>query len=106
MRYHIHMLLMIPPKFSVVHTAGSLKGKSAIQDFREYLQVKRNFKGRNFWARGYCVSTDRIRGIGGLGVHSEPGAGREATGADATGRALAIALSGGFHHTTCSAGSS
>ena len=54
---HVHMLLMIPPKFSVAHTIGFLKGKSAIRIFRDYLQVKRNFTGRHFWARGYCVST-------------------------------------------------
>jgi len=33
------------------------KGKSAIRIFRDYLQVKRNFTGRHFWARRYCVST-------------------------------------------------
>jgi putative transposase len=57
MKDHIHLLLMIPPKFSVANTVGFLKGKSAIRIFREYLQVKRNFTGRHFWARGYCVST-------------------------------------------------
>ena len=57
MKDHIHMLLMIPPKFSVANTIGFFKGKSAIRIFREYLQVKRNFTGRHFWARGYCVST-------------------------------------------------
>ena len=54
---HIHLLLMIPPKYSVAHTVGFLKGKSAIRIFRDYMQVKRNFTGRHFWARGYCVST-------------------------------------------------
>ena len=54
---HVHMLLMIPPKFSVAHTVGFLKGKSAIRIFRDYVKVKRNFTGRHFWARGYCVST-------------------------------------------------
>ena len=48
MRDHIHMPLMIQPKFSVSHTVGYLKGKSAIRIFREYLQVKRNFAGRHF----------------------------------------------------------
>ena len=57
MRDHIHMLLMIPPNYSVANTIGFLKGKSAIRLFMEYLQVKRNFTGRHFWARGYCVST-------------------------------------------------
>jgi putative transposase len=57
MKDHIHMLLGIPPKYSVANTVGFLKGKSAIRIFRDYLQVKRNFTGRHFWARGYCVST-------------------------------------------------
>ncbi len=54
---HVHMLLMIPPKYSVANTVGFLKGKSALRIFRDYMQVKRNFIGRHFWARGYCVST-------------------------------------------------
>jgi putative transposase len=57
MKDHIHMLLTIPPKFSVANAIGFLKDKSAIRIFRDYLQVKRNFTGRHFWARGYCVST-------------------------------------------------
>ncbi len=57
MRDHIHMLLMIPPKYSVSSAVGFSKGKSTIRIFREYLQVKRNFTDRHFWARGYCVST-------------------------------------------------
>ena len=54
---HVHMLLMIPPKYSVAHTIGFLKGKSAIRIFRDYLWVKQNFTCKHFWARGYCVST-------------------------------------------------
>ena len=57
MKDHIHMLLAIPPKYSVANTVGFLKGKSAIRIFRDYLSVKRNFTGCHFWARGYCVST-------------------------------------------------
>ncbi|WP_444908345.1 IS200/IS605 family transposase [Microbulbifer sp. SSSA008] len=57
MKDHIHMLLLIPPKFSVSNVLGFLKGKSAIQIFRKYKHVQRNFSGRHFWARGYCIST-------------------------------------------------
>jgi len=57
MKDHIHLLLMIPPKYSVAHTVGFLKGESAIRIFRDYLRVKRNFTGRHFWTRGYCAST-------------------------------------------------
>ena len=52
-----HVLLGIPPKFSVANTVGFLKGKSAIRIHREYLGRQRNFTGYHFWARGYCVST-------------------------------------------------
>ena len=54
---HVHVLLRIPPKFSVANTVGFLKGKSAIRLHREYLGRQRNFTGYHFWARGYCVST-------------------------------------------------
>ena len=54
---HIHLLVSIPPKFSVSNTVGFLKGKSAIRIHREYLGRQRNFTGFHFWAKGYCVST-------------------------------------------------
>ena len=53
---HIHLCLSIPPKFSVANTVGFLKGKSAIRIHREFFGQKRNFTGRHFWAKGYCVS--------------------------------------------------
>ncbi len=54
---HVHLCLSIPPKYSVAHTVGFLKGKSAIRIHREFLGRERNFTGFHFWARGYCVST-------------------------------------------------
>lgn len=53
---HVHMCLSIPPKYSVSHTIGFLKGKSAVRIRRELLKKKR-MTGLHFWARGYCVST-------------------------------------------------
>jgi len=53
---HIHLLLSIPPKFSVANTVGFLKGKSAIRIHRELMGTKR-MTGLSFWAIGYCVST-------------------------------------------------
>ena len=53
---HIHMLLRIPPKYSVAHTIGFLKGKSAVRIHREVLHERR-MTGLHFWASGYCVST-------------------------------------------------
>lgn len=54
---HVHLLLSIPPKFSVANTVGFVKGKSAIRIHRQFLGRERNFTGFHFWARGYCVST-------------------------------------------------
>jgi len=53
---HIHMCLRIPPKYSVSHTIGFLKGKSAVRIHRE-LMGHRRMTGLHFWANGYCVST-------------------------------------------------
>lgn len=53
---HVHILLSIPPKFSVANTVGFLKGKSAVRIHRELLGEKR-MSGLHFWATGYCVST-------------------------------------------------
>ena len=53
---HVHMLLSIPPKFSVANIVGKLKGKSTILINQKYVQ-QRNFRGLQFWSRGYCAST-------------------------------------------------
>ena len=54
---HVHMLISIPPKYSVSQAVGYLKGKSAIHIARTYAGRKRNFTGQKFQARGYYVST-------------------------------------------------
>ena len=54
---HVHMLLSIPPKYSVAQVVGYMKGKSAIYIARNYLGQKKNYNGMHFWARGYFVST-------------------------------------------------
>jgi len=54
---HVHIMLSIPPKYSVSQVVGFIKGKSAIQIARNFQGRKKNFVGQNFWARGYYVST-------------------------------------------------
>jgi putative transposase len=54
---HVHMLLSVPPKYSVSNVLGFIKGKSAIHIARVYAGRRRNFVGQHFWARGYWVST-------------------------------------------------
>lgn len=53
---NVHLCLSSPPKYSVSHTMGFLKGKSAVRIHRELLG-KRRMTGLHFWAKGYCVST-------------------------------------------------
>ena len=54
---HVHMLISIPPKYSVSQVVGFIKGKSAIWVARNYAGRRKNFTGHKFWARGYYVST-------------------------------------------------
>lgn len=54
---HVHLELSMPPKYSVSEMVGFLKGKSAIKMFDKYLDLKKRYRGRHFWAKGYCVST-------------------------------------------------
>jgi putative transposase len=54
---HVHMLIAIPPKYSVAQIVGYIKGKSAIAVARQFSGKKRNFTGESFWARGHAVST-------------------------------------------------
>ena len=54
---HVHILMAIPPKYSVSQVVGYIKGKSAIHIARTYSGRRHNFVGQSFWARGYFVST-------------------------------------------------
>ena len=54
---HVHMMIAIPPKYSVSSVVGFIKGKSAIHLARVYGEGKQNYAGQSFWARGYFVST-------------------------------------------------
>jgi putative transposase len=54
---HVHVLMEIPPKYSIAQVVGYIKGKSAIHIARNYEGRQKNFTGQHFWARGYFVST-------------------------------------------------
>ena len=54
---HIHLVMSIPPKYSVSNVMGYLKGKLALKLFERYEQLGRRYWGRHLWTRGYCVST-------------------------------------------------
>lgn len=54
---HIHMLVQIPPKYSVSDIVGYLKGKSSLMIFDRYANMKYRYGNRHFWCRGYFVDT-------------------------------------------------
>ena len=54
---HIHMLVSIPPKYSVAQIMGYIKGKSSLMIFEKYANLKYKYGNRHFWCRGYYVST-------------------------------------------------
>ena len=54
---HIHMLVSIPPKYSVSSFMGYLNGKSALMIFDRHANIKYKFGNRYFWSEGYYVST-------------------------------------------------
>ena len=54
---HIHMLVSIPPKYSVSSVMGYLKGKSALMIFERHANLKYKYGNRHFWCEGYYVST-------------------------------------------------
>ena len=54
---HIHMLVSIPPHISIAQFMGYLKGKSSLMIFERHSNLKYKYGNRNFWAKGYFVST-------------------------------------------------
>ena len=57
MEDHIHLVVSIPPKYSVSGLIGYLKGKLSIKLFQKYERLGKRFWGRHLWYRGFCVST-------------------------------------------------
>ena len=54
---HIHMLIEIPPKYSISGIMGFLKGKSSLLIYQKFANMKFKYRNREFWCRGYYVDT-------------------------------------------------
>ena len=54
---HIHMLISVPPKYSISQIMGYLKGKSSLMIFEKYANLKYKYGNRHFWCRGFYVDT-------------------------------------------------
>jgi len=63
---HVHLVLVIPPKYAVSQLMGYLKGKLALRVLSHYPNLRKRYWGNHLWSRGYCVTTigldeDKIR---------------------------------------------
>jgi putative transposase len=54
---HVHMLVEIPPKYSVSSFMGYLKGKSSTMLYEQFGELKYKYRNREFWCKGYYVDT-------------------------------------------------
>ena len=54
---HVHMLLEIPPKYSISSFMGYLKGKSSTMLYEQFGELKYKYRNREFWCKGYYFDT-------------------------------------------------
>ena len=54
---HVHLLVSVPPKYSISQFMGYLKGKSSLMIYEKYPELRYKYRNREFWCRGYYVDT-------------------------------------------------
>ena len=54
---HVHMFVSVPPKLAVSDPVGGMKGRSSHRVQREFPEIRRRYRGRRFWGRGYFSAT-------------------------------------------------
>lgn len=54
---HVHILVSIPPKYSIGGFMGYLKGKSALKVYDRWPELRYKNRNRGFWCRGYYVDS-------------------------------------------------
>ena len=55
---HVHLLIKVPPKISISKLMGVVKGRTALQVFKQFPYLKQKvYWGNHFWAKGYCIDT-------------------------------------------------
>lgn len=57
---HIHMLVKVPSKLSLLRFMGHLKGRSAVLIHERYGHLKYKCDNKTFWSKGCYVSTARL----------------------------------------------
>ena len=54
---HIHLFVVIPPKYSISLFMGYLKVKGAAKMYEQFGELKYKYRSREFWCKGYYVDT-------------------------------------------------
>ena len=54
---HVHLLVSVPPYIAVSELVKRLKGRSSRKILQEYTEMRQQFWGRHFWARGYFAAS-------------------------------------------------
>ena len=58
---HVHVLVSVPPTMSPSEIMRRVKGRTSRKIFEEFPHVKKRYRGRHFWARGYfCVTAGEL----------------------------------------------
>jgi putative transposase len=50
---HVHLLISLPPQVTISRLMQRLKGRPAHRLLPEFPHLKKQFRGRHLWARGY-----------------------------------------------------
>ena len=67
----LHMLVEIPPKYSVFSFMGYFKEKSGLTIYEKYPKVSIN-RNRKFWCRGHNIDTAGKKSKENRGIHTAP----------------------------------
>jgi len=54
---HVHLIVTIPPKYSISSFIGTLKGRLSSRILNRYKKFKIKFWGGHLWSHGYFVRT-------------------------------------------------
>ncbi len=54
---HVHLIVMVAPKFAIFDSMGRVKGQTAIKVFKQFRLLRQKPWGNHLWSKGYCVDT-------------------------------------------------
>lgn len=58
---HVHILVSSPPTLAPSETMRRIKGRLSSKLFEEISHIKKRYRGRPFWARGYfCAAVGQM----------------------------------------------